>query len=144
MFFLGVFLLYLLLVFLLLGTVGAAVINSGGGGAAGVGALLGGGIAGLLMVFAWLALLIPSLAVGVRRLHDIDRSGWWMMIGYGPYLASIALTFAGAGATLSGLLSLLSFAGFFVLFVMAVLNGTSGPNRFGEDPKGGSSAEIFA
>jgi uncharacterized membrane protein YhaH (DUF805 family) len=144
MFFLGAMLLYALMVVLLFGTVGSAILNPGAAGASGVGAVLAGGFIGLLIMFVWLALLVPTLAVGVRRLHDIDKSGWWMMIGYGPYLASIALTLSGAGPMLSGLLSIVSFFGFLVLLVMAMLNGTNGPNRFGEDPKGGSSAEIFA
>jgi uncharacterized membrane protein YhaH (DUF805 family) len=33
-----------------------------------------------------LAILIPSLAVGVRRLHDTGRSGWWMLIGVRQHL----------------------------------------------------------
>ncbi len=57
-----------------------------------------------------LAMLIPSIAVGVRRLHDTDRSGWWM------------------------LLVLLPFLGGLILFVFMVMGGTRGPNRFGSDP----------
>jgi uncharacterized membrane protein YhaH (DUF805 family) len=53
-----------------------------------------------------LALILPSLAVSVRRLHDIDRTGWWVLIG----------------ATVIGTL---------VLIYWACLPGTSGSNRFG-------------
>jgi uncharacterized membrane protein YhaH (DUF805 family) len=53
-----------------------------------------------------LALLLPSLAVSVRRLHDIDRTGWWVLIG----------------PTVIGTL---------VLIYWACLPGTSGSNRFG-------------
>ncbi len=66
------------------------------------------------------------------------------MIGYGPYLAGVILTLAGIAPELTGILSLLSFVGFFVLLVMAVLDGTRGPNRFGDDPKGATDAHIFA
>jgi uncharacterized membrane protein YhaH (DUF805 family) len=38
-----------------------------------------------------LAILIPSLAVGVRRLHDSGRSGWWMLIGLIPIIGTIVL-----------------------------------------------------
>jgi uncharacterized membrane protein YhaH (DUF805 family) len=38
-----------------------------------------------------LGLLLPSLAVGVRRLHDTGRSGWWMLIGLLPVLGMIVL-----------------------------------------------------
>jgi uncharacterized membrane protein YhaH (DUF805 family) len=72
-----------------------------------------------LLLF-WAAMLIPYLAVLVRRLHDSDKSGWWILIYFAP---------------LGGL----------VLFVFTLLNGTAGPNRFGEDPiNGPSHAEIFA
>ncbi len=40
----------------------------------------GVGYYGLIGSILMLAILIPSLAVGVRRLHDIDRSGWWYLI----------------------------------------------------------------
>lgn len=58
-----------------------------------------------------LAVLLPSLAVGVRRLHDTSRSGWWMLI------------------------SLVPFVGGIWLLVLMALEGTAGANRFGEDPK---------
>jgi uncharacterized membrane protein YhaH (DUF805 family) len=56
---------------------------------------------------AGLALILPSLAVSARRLHDIDRTGWWILIG----------------ATVVGTI---------VLIYWACLPGTPGPNRFGE------------
>jgi uncharacterized membrane protein YhaH (DUF805 family) len=59
----------------------------------------------IFMVVA-LALILPSIAVSVRRLHDRDLSGWWYLLGFVP-LGSI------------------------VLFVWYVLPGTPGPNRFG-------------
>ena len=58
-----------------------------------------------------LAILIPSIAVGIRRLHDTDRSGWWIFISLIPLIGSI------------------------VLLVFEVLPGTPGSNRFGPDPK---------
>jgi uncharacterized membrane protein YhaH (DUF805 family) len=38
-----------------------------------------------------LAVLIPSIAVSLRRLHDIDRSGWWLLIGLIPFIGTIVL-----------------------------------------------------
>jgi uncharacterized membrane protein YhaH (DUF805 family) len=38
-----------------------------------------------------LGLLIPSLAVGVRRLHDTGRSGWWLLIAFVPLVGAIVL-----------------------------------------------------
>lgn len=71
------------------------------------------------MLFA-LGCLIPSLAVAVRRLHDRDMSGWWLLIGLIPF-------------------------GSFVLLYFFVMPGTEGPNKFGEDPKGGvaQAANVF-
>ncbi|MFK7862100.1 MAG: DUF805 domain-containing protein [Granulosicoccus sp.] len=69
-------------------------------------ATVGGvGIFGLL---ASLALLIPSLSVGARRLHDTNRSGWWLLI------------------------SLVPLIGFLVLLVFFILRGTDESNRFGD------------
>jgi uncharacterized membrane protein YhaH (DUF805 family) len=80
--------------------------------------------AGLFLVFglAMVGLLIPSLAVTVRRLHDSNRSGWWALIGLIPLIGGL------------------------VLFVFAILDGTPGPNRFGADPKGRGEtlATVFA
>jgi uncharacterized membrane protein YhaH (DUF805 family) len=66
------------------------------------------GIIGL--IFA-LAILIPAIAVGVRRLHDTDRSGWWLLIAFVPILGGL------------------------VLLVFFVLDSTAGANRFGANPK---------
>ena len=54
-----------------------------------------------------LATIVPSLAVSVRRLHDIDRTGWWL------------------------LLALIPLIGFIILIVWACQPSTPGPNRFG-------------
>ncbi len=58
-----------------------------------------------------LAVLLPGLAVGVRRLHDTDKSGWWLLLALIPILGAI------------------------VLLVFFVIEGTHGDNRFGPDPK---------
>jgi len=62
-----------------------------------------------ISVIVALATLLPGLAVSVRRLHDIDRTGWWVL-----------LTF-----TVIGIL---------VLFAWGFMRGTVGANRFGPDP----------
>ncbi len=46
---------------------------------------------GLIQTVASLALFLPSLAVGIRRLHDTDRSGWWILIGLIPIIGWILL-----------------------------------------------------
>jgi uncharacterized membrane protein YhaH (DUF805 family) len=59
------------------------------------------------------ATFLPSLAVGIRRLHDIDRTGWWVLIAF-------------------------TIIGIFLLIYWACVRGTAGPNRFGADPLGGT------
>ncbi len=46
-------------------------------------------LAGLL----WLAIVLPSLAVGARRLHDIDRSGWWQLLSLIPLIGGLVLLY---------------------------------------------------
>jgi uncharacterized membrane protein YhaH (DUF805 family) len=46
---------------------------------------------GLIEGLAGLALLLPGLAVGARRLHDTSRSGWWLLIGLIPCIGTIVL-----------------------------------------------------
>ncbi|RYE55078.1 MAG: DUF805 domain-containing protein [Rhizobiaceae bacterium] len=45
----------------------------------------------LLTAILSLALLIPSIAVGVRRLHDLDKSGWWLLLGLVPIVGLILI-----------------------------------------------------
>jgi uncharacterized membrane protein YhaH (DUF805 family) len=75
---------------------------------------------GILSGLFSLAILIPSIAVGVRRLHDTDRSGWWILIGLIPLIGAI------------------------VLLVFYVQDGTPGPNKFGASPKAEDTGAIFA
>ncbi len=55
--------------------------------------------------------LLPVISLWVRRLHDTNKSGWWLL-----------LAFTGIG--------------FIVLLVFAILEGEKGPNQYGPDPKG--------
>lgn len=48
---------------------------------------------GLIQMAFALALLIPSIAIGVRRLHDINMSGWWLLIGIIPILGGLVLLY---------------------------------------------------
>ena len=102
------------------------------------------GIIAVILGIVWLALLIPTIAVQVRRLHDTDRSGWWLFLYWGPYLLALVLSMAGLAnnsAALSGIsliFSLGSWIGAIVLIVFWCLPGTGGPNRFGADPLGGA------
>jgi uncharacterized membrane protein YhaH (DUF805 family) len=69
---------------------------------------LNGSVASPLNDVFNLVTILPSIAIGVRRLHDIDRTGWWLLVG-------------------------LTIIGVFVLIYWACVKGTAGPNRFGPD-----------
>src|SRR3954468_23001946 len=49
------------------------------------------GLYGPLTALLWLATIVPSLAVGARRLHDTNRSGWWLLMPFVPYAIALAL-----------------------------------------------------
>lgn len=70
---------------------------------------------GLLSGLYTLAVLIPSLAVTVRRLHDTDRTGWWLLIGLVPLIGAI------------------------VLLVFMLLDSQPGDNQYGANPKGAAA-----
>lgn len=69
--------------------------------------LLGGALVGLINLFH----LVPWLAASVRRLHDINKTGWWMLLMAIPLL------------------------GHLVLLIMQCIPGDKGPNQYGPDPK---------
>lgn len=125
-------------------------------GAVGASGALQGGL--LANLFA-LATFIPGIAVMVRRLHDLDRTGWWVLALFLPiFLGAILMGVGVAGAMTGG-----SAAGFggaalggmvligiglifaIVMLVWACTEGTKGPNRYGEDPKGvhTNAEEVF-
>lgn len=67
-----------------------------------------------------LAVLLPSIAVGIRRLHDTNRSGLWLLLAFIPVL------------------------GWIVLLAFDCMEGTPGPNEFGPDPKSASGMSSVA
>ncbi|WP_298429792.1 DUF805 domain-containing protein [uncultured Jannaschia sp.] len=74
------------------------------------GVIFGSDNGGIVNGLFTLAIIVPSLAVGARRLHDTDRTGWWLLIWLVPLI------------------------GWIVLIVFWVLRGTDGENRFGPPP----------
>jgi len=106
----------------------------------------GAGVRGGLLANLWsLAILVPSLAVGVRRLHDLNRSGWWLLApalimaaGFVLFFMAMRGAMTGGGMSGSGMIGgvLLFIGGIMsiVLFVWFCMRGTEGPNRFGPDP----------
>ena len=74
---------------------------------------------GFLSTLYHIAIFIPYLAVTIRRLHDTDRSGWWVLIALIPLVGAI------------------------VLLVLLMLTGTRGDNRFGPDPKASEASQTW-
>ena len=81
-------------------------------------ALVGAG--GVLGGVYNLILLVPSVSLMCRRLHDQNRSGWWQLLLFIPIV------------------------GFIVILVFMCLDGTAGDNRFGSDPKRRDAGESDA
>jgi uncharacterized membrane protein YhaH (DUF805 family) len=69
---------------------------------------------GAFSVVVGLALLLPSLAVAVRRLHDSGRTGWWLLIGLIPVIGTIVL-------------------------IIFYVQDSQGDNKYGPSPKGVSA-----
>ena len=110
------------------------------------------GVYGPLTCLLWLATIVPGIAVGVRRLHDTNRSGWWILLPIVPYalamiLGGPAIMAGGLGAGL-GIAALFLFVGFIcaiVLLVFMVLPGSPGENLYGPNPYGdGPEAAVAA
>lgn len=73
---------------------------------------------GVLVIFA-LGSIIPSIAVQVRRFHDQDKSGWLVLLGFIPYVGGL------------------------IVIIFMCIEGTRGPNRFGNDPKNPTDSDVF-
>ena len=95
---------------------------------------------GLFTLLIAVALILPGLAATVRRLHDTNRSGWWVLIAVVPYFimgVMMGRSMASgdtAGMASAGLVGLIALAGGIAMIVFMVLPGNKGDNRFGPDP----------
>ncbi len=99
---------------ILLMVVAGSLSDGGGGGEAFATIFL------ILMVIFVLGLFIPNLAVQVRRLHDQDKSGWLVLLGFIPYIGGL------------------------IMLVLMCLDGTAGPNQYGPDPKERVNLDTFS
>ena len=118
-----------------------------------------------------LALLVPTLTVAVRRLHDINRTGWWVVLPYGVMIVGVIIFLVIGGVSIfnlfaahpngnvsdaEGIRTLVQVIGsmflcvvlpaliaWIVLLVFFVTEGTRGPNRFGPDPKASLQPEVL-
>jgi uncharacterized membrane protein YhaH (DUF805 family) len=104
-------------------------------------------IAGILF---YVVFLLPSIAVAVRRLHDRDKSGWWLLPYYGTLPLLVVLEMIGSALADSNdktvntigiilivadaLIGLLWFALAVVVFIWLCTRGVNAANRFGPNP----------
>lgn len=77
-----------------------------------------GGVYGPATTLFFLAAIVPSIAAQVRRFHDQDKSGWFVLLGLIPFLGGL------------------------IILVFMCLEGTAGPNQYGPDPKGSDAATF--
>lgn len=91
------------------------MIGGGMGGEPGGMFGLGGALLGIFVI----ASIVPAIAVQVRRFHDQDKSGWFVLLNFVPYVGGI------------------------IVLVFMCIEGTRGPNRFGPDPKDPVGADVF-
>lgn len=122
------FVLFMVLVLMGLGVVSAILSavasavapEAGADPASGASPVFGGVMILIAIVFLLfiVAMIIPGLAVRVRRLHDIGASGWLILIALVPGIGGL------------------------VLLVLSLLDGTAGPNTYGEDPKGRGRPQV--
>jgi uncharacterized membrane protein YhaH (DUF805 family) len=86
--------------------------------------LVGSALGGMILMVVGLGLFglgffLPTLAAGVRRLHDTNASGWWYLLTFIPYVGGL------------------------IMVVWFCIPGTKGENRFGHDPLAPGLAEAF-
>jgi len=104
------FVLYSIIIAIILAFVDAMVVNP----------LLGiqpgpeGSDTSVISTIFSLAILIPSVALGIRRLHDIGKSGWWILLGIIP---------------------IVNFIGALVLIYFCTRDSQPGENQYGQNPK---------
>jgi uncharacterized membrane protein YhaH (DUF805 family) len=97
---------------------------------------LGFSVAGFIVAgIIYLVLLYCGLAVGAKRLHDRNKSGWWLLVFY---LLPNVLSGIGAASQSPGLNAITGLVSFGILIWAIVelgcLRGTIGPNQYGPDP----------
>jgi len=80
-----------------------------------------------------LVVFLPSLAVSVRRFHDIGKSGWWILVAYVPTILSSVCQ--GYDVLVIYLLSILSFVLIIALIIFLLTKSQKGENEYGPMPE---------
>jgi uncharacterized membrane protein YhaH (DUF805 family) len=113
---------------------------------------------GPLSAIVGVALLVPNIAVSVRRLHDTNHSGWWLLLPVVPYclavfLGGAAMMGGAATGSAAGMTAGMGIAGIFmiigavcalVLLYFYVQAGTPGDNRYGPNPYDSGGRPVAA
>ncbi|HEX6604400.1 MAG TPA: DUF805 domain-containing protein [Sphingomicrobium sp.] len=116
------------------------------------------GVYGPITTLLGVATLVPSIAVAVRRLHDTNRSGWWILLPLVPYILGMVLGGAamvggaasgsamgfGAGMGIAMIFMMIGAVCAIVLLVFYCLPGTPGDNRYGPNPYGAAGTAAPA
>ncbi len=115
---------WVLLANLIIGLVAGFIIGAIGGGFADLNVI--GMLLGAVLVLYLLAILVPSIALAVRRFHDLDQTGWLVLV-----------------FMLVGLIPLIGFLAVIAQYIWFAMPGTTGPNKYGPDPKSGHDVGVF-
>jgi len=115
------------------------------------------GMLGAVATFLWIlaaplfvGFIWAGMSIGARRLHDRNKSAWWLVLYQGvPSLLEVIASVAALGGRASDAPAFLRFISFcismWVLVDLGLLRGVAGSNRFGEDPlQPQGIAEAFA
>lgn len=79
-----------------------------------------------ILGIAYLGIIIPMIALMVRRFHDLNQTGWLVLVFFVLGLIPLVSLFSGIGQ-----------------LIWFCMPGTAGPNKYGEDPKGGVDVGAF-
>jgi len=101
------------------------------------------------LIVTYIALFFPTLSVIVRRLHDTNRSGWWLLLFYALNILTTIAAFltgamnpgvqvSGAGAVLVAVTAILTLACLIVLLIFMLLPSNPGNNRYGPNRYAGA------
>ena len=115
---------WILLANLIIGLVAGLIIGAIGGGFANLNVI--GMLLGAVLGLYFLAILVPSIALAVRRFHDLDQTGWLVLV-----------------FMLVGLIPLIGFLAVIAQYIWFAMPGTTGPNKYGPDPKSGHDVGVF-
>ena len=109
---------------------------------------------GWFEIFYLLITFLPALAVSIRRLHDIGKSGWWTLCVFIPIIGMIIChhiylyylihhNVVSGYSEWSAFFAFLMIFGSIILFIFACKNSQVGANKYGENPKGQNIAQSI-